>query len=404
MNQLRRTPDAAAPRLLAPDTGRPLYPRDPATPDLWTDGIGHWPVVEGIPFLRAGRDLLRDSVIQALEQGERRRAIALLLRDQDDHARIPPPSVEEALAVVAGVEDGTMGLRQAMDRLCFGPVSAYFAHRQSAPTFLSALGLLAQHWDAPPRVVEVACGIGQVLREVMLRGTPGMGVDVVFAKLWLARHFIVPEAWLVCADVAASGLPLSCVEGATVLCHDAFYFLPDKAGVLLEMRRVAGETGRVLVGHAHNRRVDQRGVGGSPLSPEEYAALLPQAACYDDAAFVTGFLEQHPVPASAPESLRHAEALSFAWPGGPALRAIDFGAPAPGVRLRPNPLLSVRDGLLSPAWPTPGLALEYANAPYLRGDGADDTALFTRATRGAMPDERPVLLRRRWLLDLPERW
>ncbi|RKH10548.1 methyltransferase domain-containing protein [Corallococcus sp. CA047B] len=404
MNLLRRSSDAVAPRLLSPDTGRPLSPRTPATPDLWTDGTGHWPVVEGIPFLRTGRDALRDAVVQALEQGDRRHAVALLLRDQDDHARTPPPSLDEAAAVVAGVEDGTMGLREAMDRLCFGPVAAYFAHRQSAPTFLSALGLLAQHWDAPPRVVEVACGIGQVLREVTLRGTPGVGLDVVFARLWLARHFIVPDALLVCVDVAASGLPLSCVEGATVLCHDAFYFLPDKEGVLLEMRRVAGDTGRVLVGHAHNRRVDQRGVGGTPLSPEEYARLLPQAACYDDAAFVTGFLEQRPVPAATPEELRHAEALCFAWPADPARRAIDFGAPAPDVRLRPNPLLTTRDGLLSPAWPTPGLALEYANAHYLRGDSADDTAFFTRATRGAMPDERPVLLRRRWLLDLPERW
>ncbi|CAM4080281.1 class I SAM-dependent methyltransferase [Corallococcus sp. ZKHCc1 1396] len=404
MTPLRRPSDREAPRLLAPDTGRPLYPRSPATPDLWTDGTGHWPVVDGIPFLRTGRDLLRDAVIQALEVGDRRHALALLLRDQDDHARLSPPSLDDAAAVVAGVEEGRMGLREAMDRLRFGPVAAYFAYRQSAPTFLSALGLLAQHWDTPPCLVEVACGIGQVLREVTLRGTPGVGVDVVFAKLWLARHFIVPRAQLVCADVAATGLPLSCVEGATVLCHDAFYFLPDKAGVLLEMRRVAGATGRVLVGHAHNRRVDQRGVGGTPLSPEEYAALLPHAACYDDAAFVTGFLEQRPVPAAPPAALEHAEALSFACPATPGRRAIDFGAPLPHARLRPNPLLTTRDGLLGPAWPTPGLALEYAHADYLRGEDADDTALFASACRGAMPDERPFLLRRRWLLDLPERW
>ena len=81
------------------------------------------------------------------------------------------------------------------------------ADRWSAPTFLSALGLLEMHWTDPPLVLELACGIGQILREVAGHGVAVAGIDVVFSKLWLARHFVVPDAPLVCADVTA-GLPL----------------------------------------------------------------------------------------------------------------------------------------------------------------------------------------------------
>jgi SAM-dependent methyltransferase len=371
----------------------------PVASELWSDGARRWPVVDGIPFLRTGREPLREAAVAALERGDRGHALALLLRDQDDHARTSPPSLSEAATVVAGVEDGTLSLREAMAHLRFGPVAHYFAHRQSAPTFLSALGLLSQYWDAPPCVVELACGLGHVLREVSQRGTPVMGVDVVFAKLWLARHFIVPEARLVCADVTAA-LPLAPIEGATVLCHDALYFLADKPRALAEMRRVAGRTGRVLVGHAHNRLVDQRGVGGTPLSPTDYAALMPGVACHDDAAFVTRYLEGTRAPAVAPEALDRAEALAFAWPPTPGPRAIDFGARVPDVGLRDNPLLESRDGRVRPVWPTPGLAAEYPDVPYLHGDAAP----LLRAASGTSPEELASLVRRRWLLNLPERW
>ncbi|MDC0707994.1 methyltransferase domain-containing protein [Stigmatella sp. ncwal1] len=378
-------------------------PLRPVAPGVLSDGDTFWPVVDGIPFLRTGRELLRAEVLAALKRGDRRLALAHLLRDQDDWARSPPPDLDQTLAVVDGVSAGTLGLRKAMEQLHFGPVAHYFSHRWSAPTFLSALGLLAQHWDSPPCVVEIACGIGQVLREVVQRGTAGVGVDVVFAKLWLAHHFVVPEAGLVCAD-ATVALPMAPIAGSAVLCHDALYFLLEKRRVLSEMRRVASSSGRVLVGHAHNRLVDQRGIGGVPLTPEEYAALLPGAACYDDSDFVTAFLEGTPAPARAPMALGRAEALCFSASGGPALGSIDFGQPKPGARLKPNPLLVERNGLLQPFWPAPGLADEYACASYLGGHPSLSADLLARAASGLVDDEIALLARRRLLLDLPERW
>ena len=168
---------------------------------------------------------LTDAALAAIDRGDGRAALALLLRDQDDWARIPPPSMEEAGRIADAI--GRMTLREAMAALNFGPVAHYFAHRWSAPTFLSALGLLETRWTDPPLVLEIACGIGQILRDLDRRGTAVAGIDVVFAKLWLAKTFLLPDAPLVCADVT-SGIPLELPEGTSILCHDAFYFMPEQ--------------------------------------------------------------------------------------------------------------------------------------------------------------------------------
>ena len=376
--------------LLSPTTGRPLRPDGPGS---LTDGAERWPVVAGIPYLRTGRNTLRDAALAAIDRGEEQTALALLLRDQDDWARIPPPSLEEAARLAAEID--TLNLRQAMDRLNFGPVAHYFAHRWSAPTFLSALGLLETHWTDPPLVLELACGIGQILRELAGHGVAVAGIDVVFAKLWLARHFLLPDAPLVCADVT-SGLPVALPEGTTVLCHDAFYFMPEQERISESLMAAAVERGSVLIGHAHNVRFEH-GIAGRPRTPEEYAGLFPGCRLYDDAELARG-----PAPTRSPRELATVEAVSLAWSAGPGTaRPIDLRLPPAGTPLRLNPLL-VREGdRLKPAWPTPAFAREYAAATYL------ETAMPGEDLLGGIVGGDPLiddLARRRILLNLPERW
>ena len=76
-------------QLVSPLNGRSLTPVDD---DLLDDGEVLWPVVEGIPFLRLGRDRLRRDAVEAINEGRKDDALVLLLQDQDDFSPTEPPS------------------------------------------------------------------------------------------------------------------------------------------------------------------------------------------------------------------------------------------------------------------------------------------------------------------------
>ena len=264
-------------------------------------------------------------------------------------------------------------------------------------------------------VVELACGIGHYLRDLASRGRACVGVDVVFSKLWLARRFVVPAGVpLVCGDGAA-GFPLGPIEpGGVAFCHDAFYFLPEKPRVMAALRRMVGEQGRIVIGHAHNRDFDHGGVAGEPRTPGEYADLLAGCLLFDDAELARSAWAGETAPERSPAELARVEAVAMVQgalmkaqpPGrdGPAL--LD---PPPGARLRLNPLLRDEGGTMVPQWPSARFEAEYAAASrYLIGESTPDAAILDAANRGAVGrgthPEVDRLARRRILLDLPERW
>lgn len=368
--------------LRSPVTGAALH----AHQNALSHGDERWPVIDGIPFLRADRRALADDALACLDAGDRDTGLALLLGDQDGFAPDPPPPLADLRALVDDIPRVTF--REAMRRLGYGPVGAYFAHRWSDPTFLSGLALAEAHWRDQASVFELACGAGHFLRAFAARGIQAAGGDLVFSKLWLARHFVAPGARLVCFD---AGAPFPLRDGAAdfVFCHDAFYFLPDKPHVAREMRRAAPS---VLVGHAHNAAVDNWSAG-RPLCVGEYADLLHADIAYDDRELARAMVEQRvPKPASL-DVLEDAAAVSFAADAG-APRAVGLFASAPaGARLRRNPLYE--DGRI--VWPSPRYEAEYgALATY--PPRSDAAAEITTA---------PVFadaIRRREYVDLPERW
>jgi SAM-dependent methyltransferase len=330
-----------------------------------------WPVVCGIPFMRAGREALADEALAALRADDEAAATALLLADQDDWAPTPPPSPADCRAAM---RDG-VSFREAMERLSFGPVADYFAHRWSDPTYLSGLALLSAHASPGDRVFELACGTGAFLRALSPGGAGTTGADVVWAKLWLARRYVVPEARLVCFDAAAAD-PWPVAPGFDVaFCHDALYFLPEKAHVVAQLRRLAP---RVLIGHAHNAEEENLSAG-DPLAPAGYRALLGDAVTYDDAELTRALLEDR---APRPSSGEGAAALAFVAP--PAEPAGAGRLALTGRSFRRNPLLT--DG-----WPSARYEAEYAA----------DMEYLTRAPAGL---GREDLIRRRVLVDLPEAW
>ena len=350
---------------------------------------------DGIPFMRQGREELAATALARLDAGENEAALVLLLADQDDWWR-GSAADPAALRDLVHRRDA-LTLRAAMQRLGWGPVADYFAYRWSDPTFVAGLALTEAHWAAPRRAFELACGIGHHLRALDQRGATVTGADVVFAKLWVARHWVVPRARLICMDAAAPW-PFATFGGFDlVACHDAFYFLEPKPAILARLRALRDPArGVLLVGHVHNRDWPNLS-SGSAITTEEMTALFPQAVLYDDAELTQALIERRaPRPASGPAVLRGAEAFAAAEPGLRPARAVTDGLalPAPGTPLRRNPLYGADRRI---AWPSERYAREYGPRATYR----EPTAVPAEAT---MAPAWAEAARRRELLDLPERW
>ena len=371
--------------LRSPVTGAALT----RTGDALVAGAERWPVIDGIAFLRADRRALADAALACLDAGDRDAATVALLGDQDGWARTPPPYEAARREVLAGRD--TLCFRDAMDLLAFGPVGTYFAHRWTDPTFLSGLALAQSYWGAPRSVLELACGAGHFLRAFNGHADEVIGGDLVFAKLWLARHWVAPEATLVCFDAAAPW-PFADRAADLLFCHDAFYFLPEKRAVAAEMLRVGT---RMLVGHMHNALVDNLSAG-EPLEPATYAAMFPAPDLFDDRELTAALVERRaPRKASLPE-LATAPAVSLAV--GTATPESALGpltVPPAGAALQRNPLYA--GGEIH--WPSPRYAAEYGGlATYPARTDAPDHAIAGES------DAVDTMARCRILVDLPERW
>lgn len=287
-----------------------------------------------------------------------------LLRKQDRWARTPPPSRE---AVQQLVDSPPATLREAMQLLNYGPVADYFTYRWSDPTYLSGLALLNLHEHT--NVLELACGVGHYCREFTMRGIPVTGVDVVYSKLWLAKHYVAPDASYVCLDAAAP-LPFPDKHFSTAFCHDAFYFLPDKPHVARELQRVAYT---VLIGHTHNAAMDNYSSGAS-LTVADYRDLFPGAVIYDDHELTQALLDNRLPRVTEPGAAIALAPPSTGWTGR-------FTDPPPDAPLRLNPMLV--DG-----------RIEYPSERY-RSEYGPLMGYLTS-------DRDPV--RRRAQISMPERW
>ena len=375
-------------KLVSPLTGRPLRADGPHS---LTDGQARWPWIDGIAYLRVGRDALVRDVLRLLDGGERHAATALLLADQDGWWRGPTAS-QASLARLVG-ECDALSLRDAMGLLEWGPVADYFAHRWSDPTFVAGLGLVEAHLNAPAPSFELGCGIGHPITWLSQRGVAVSGGDVVFAKLWVARHWVAPEADLVCFD-ASSSWPIGSEPFDLVTCHDAFYFLEPKRAILDRLRALA--SGCLLISHVHNRDWPNYSAG-SAVTGEEIVSLCPRAVLYDDAELSACVIERRAPRPLCREALDRVEAFGVAeGPSLPPARIIADGIAMPlaGTALRRNPLYDEHGQL---RWPSERYAREYGP----RATFAGRTDCPTRAVSGEAVED---WARRRELVELPERW
>ncbi|PAX08643.1 class I SAM-dependent methyltransferase [Sphingomonas lenta] len=362
--------------LRSPTSGQPLRAD---TPHSLADGWGgRWPVVDGIPFLRVEQEGLVAVALDHLDRGDPDEALVALLTNQDDWWTGPATNLDELRRLVR--ERDTLSLREAMALLRLGPVADYFAYRWSDPTYLAGLALLEAHWNEPRTAFELACGIGHYLREFTRRGVKCLGADVVFAKCWLAKHWVAPDADYIVFDAAATW-PIGDAKFDLVQCHDAFYFMPRQEFVLERLRAAVAPTGLLAVSHIHNSRYEG-GAKGPARPADEWAALFSHARVYNERALLAALVRaDSPAPAGWADDPA-VEAWSLVEGGGPA-RVVEGGIAVPpaDAELRTNPLLGP-DG---PRWPSDRYRDEYA-------DGC------------AWTDDEGDPARTRRLVDLPERW
>ena len=378
------------------------------SPHSLTDGESRFPVIEEIPFLRADRDDLRRAVLEKLDAGDERSALILLLRDQDDWARSEAPSQRDLQPLF---ENEDLTLREAMRALRYGAVADYFAYRWSDPTFVSGLCLLETHLAPNAKtVLELACGIGHFLREMMIRGIQATGADVVFSKLWLARKFVAPDAKLICFD-ANFAFPFADKSFDAAFCHDAFYFLPKKQAVADELERTT--RGAILIGHAHNAEAENFS-SGAAISTAEYAAMFDDPTLYDDAELTRAAIENRQPRVSQIDDLRDASAIDLVSRLNSEKHSADDSQRLSFLEtkqknLRLNPLLLDANGAIckSPIYPSERYENEYAPlSGYLNLSETERKILSETKNKNDLPDDAAIddFIRRRILLNLPEKW
>lgn len=387
--------------LTNPFSEKPLL-RD--SPHSFSDGTTRFPVVAEIPYLRAGRDAVRERVLNRLDAGEERNALVLLLAEQDDWAKTAAPTIRDLEPLF---DNETLNLREAMQCLKYGAVADYFAYRWSDPTFLSGLCLLENHLPSgAEKVFELCCGIGHYLREFALRNIEAAGADVVFSKLWLARKFVAPKAKLVCAD-ANFGFPFADKSFDAAFCHDAFYFLPDKRNAAEELKRTTG--GAILIGHAHNAEAENFS-SGAAISTAEYAEMFENSTIYDDSELTKALIENRRPDAQKHEELKNAEAVSLATGERQKASLTNFTLPPVNQSLRINPLLDAGESkaVTGPRYPSERYKKEYAPLSGYLDLGDEDISFSVQETMFYGHWERDEnlidLVRRRIFLDLPENW
>ncbi|WP_031427128.1 class I SAM-dependent methyltransferase [Flavimarina sp. Hel_I_48] len=374
--------------LLSPSNEQLLWQSEP---NILTDGKQEFPYLQNIAYLR-DKPALREQSVKFIKEGKLKNALRVLLKDQDDFAPLPPPE-NEALDQIL---DKNTGFLETMRLLNYGPVTEYFAHRTTAPTFLSGLTLLQLGAQKEVPLIEVACGAGHFLRTLEANGYQATGIDLVFSKLWLARKFMNVQGPLICADTM--GKPIfKPTKPATVFCHDAFYFFEKKEKVLENLRKLAAG-GSIIVGHVHTNAIDH-GVSGHPISEKEYRDMAPKNTMfYADKELVDFWLNPNEKQGITP--LQSGDHPVVSWIENPSDEINDPLNEFAG-ELHLNPMLSEGEKGLKINWPTPGYKKEYeAEMPYFNAVKLSKTDLNVLKT--ASEAHKMDYFKQRILLDTPQ--
>ncbi|HVR34645.1 MAG TPA: class I SAM-dependent methyltransferase [Methylomirabilota bacterium] len=368
-----------------------------------------YPVVAGIPYLRAGR--VARAALELVDAGK----------------------VEEALFALLGLEGarwerfealrgggGQCSFRQVLEIFSPNPEGVCFLHRFSDPTFLVsdalARALGADARCTRSRLLDLCGGVGHLTRTLcgLSSGGEVWLADIEFWKLWLARQFIAPQCHAVCCD-AAQPLPFARGGFSLVVCADALHYVWPRRLAVSEMTRLAGREGVVAVTGTHNALCENASAG-LPLKPEAWRALFEEvpARLFAESVVLDAVLGGGPIPlgreftdgelAAEPAIIAIASGLEGLFRD----RVPSESAEAPCHAVL-NPLYRREESDLGNEWkleyPSAAYAEEFAGCRrYLPERLALTEGQLRDLERGEVTEATRELAGRRVVLDLPENY
>ena len=303
--------------------------------DILNCHCSRYPVVAGIPILKKGAigyaEATPDDVVHLIEDGKDREAlVCMLLPPFSSSPRLAPiwiqhlPSVKgmgrlQALAHRRALTKwrqhiATILLDEHKTRSAFdlfpllfqrGVYYFYFAYRFGQPRHLAALSLTSIIHDPKKPLLDLACGVGHLTGTLTRRAGKqiAIGVDRAFVCLYMAKHWMAPEAHYVCCD-ADGALPFSGGAFSAVLCSDVVHDLSHKISVIRELQRLTQDDGVILLASMRNALVKQIDRFPSLLSPDGYRQLIAGMphALLPNSIIVSRYLQRLGPPLGAPPS------------------------------------------------------------------------------------------------------
>jgi len=150
----------------------------------------------------------------------------------------------------------------------------YLKHRFSSQTFWSLYPFIPLIERKNDRILDLGCGAGHASFVLSKNMNPKKLVcaDDNYTLLFLAKRFMAMDANFICLD-ANSPLPFSDNFFSSIVMMDSLHYLPNRALIGKECRRMLKKHGLLLLLHLHNALKDNINIGFA-LSPSTWKGLF----------------------------------------------------------------------------------------------------------------------------------